>query len=86
TNASVEEINNAFHKAASAGMKNILEYTTDPIVSADIVGSPYSCIFDAQLTSSLGKVVKVVGWYDNETGYSCRLADLAQLLFNKVPA
>lgn len=84
--ATVDEINNAFQKASSAGMKNILEYTTDPIVSADIVGSPYSCIFDAQLTSSLGKVVKVVGWYDNETGYSNRLADLAQLLFSKVPA
>ncbi|MBK5284357.1 MAG: type I glyceraldehyde-3-phosphate dehydrogenase, partial [Bacteroidia bacterium] len=69
-NADVKEINDAFRKESQSAMKNILEYTEDPIVSADIVGSPYSCIFDAQLTSSLGKVVKVVGWYDNETGYS----------------
>jgi glyceraldehyde 3-phosphate dehydrogenase len=85
-NASVEDINNAFQNAAWGDMKNILEYTDDPIVSADIVGSPYSCIFDAQLTSSLGNIAKVVGWYDNETGYSNRLADLVQLLFAKVPA
>jgi glyceraldehyde 3-phosphate dehydrogenase len=83
--ASVEDINNAFQRAASGEMKNILEYTDDPIVSADIVGSPYSCIFDSELTSSLGKIAKVVGWYDNETGYSNRLADLVQFLFSKVP-
>jgi len=82
-NAGVKEINDAFKKESQSGMKNILEYTEDPIVSADIVGSPYSCIFDAQLTSSLGKVVKIVGWYDNETGYSNRLADLAELLYKK---
>jgi glyceraldehyde 3-phosphate dehydrogenase len=83
-NASVEEINAAFLKTAQTGLKNIVEYTEDPIVSADIVGSPYSCIFDSQLTSSLGRTVKVVGWYDNETGYSNRLADLAELLYSKV--
>ena len=83
-NASVEEINKAFLKVSQNEMKNIVEYTEDPIVSADIVGSPYSCIFDAQLTSSLGKTVKVVGWYDNEMGYSNRLADLAELLYSKV--
>ena len=82
--ATAEEINSAFRKAATSEMKNILEYTDDPIVSADIVGNPYSCIFDAQLTSSLGKIAKVVGWYDNETGYSNRLADLAEVLFSKV--
>jgi glyceraldehyde 3-phosphate dehydrogenase len=79
-----DEINTAFKKAAFSEMKNIIEFTSDPIVSADIVGSPYSCIFDAQLTSSLGKTAKVVGWYDNETGYSNRLADLAEVLFSKV--
>ena len=83
-NATAEEINSAFQRAASLEMKNILEFTSDPIVSVDIVGSPYSCIFDSQLTSSLGKTAKVVGWYDNETGYSNRLADLTQLLFSKV--
>ena len=75
-NASVEEINKAFLKVSQGEMKNILEYTEDPIVSADIVGNPASCIFDAQLTSSLGKTVKVVGWYDNEWGYSARVEEL----------
>ncbi len=83
-NASVEEINKAFLKVAQGDMKNIVEYTEDPIVSVDIVGNPHSCIFDSQLTSSLGKTVKVVGWYDNEMGYSNRLADLAELLYSKV--
>ena len=58
-------------------MKGILEYTEDPIVSVDIVGNPHSCIFDSLLTTVLGKMVKVVGWYDNEIGYSNRLAELA---------
>ena len=57
-------------------MKNVLEYTEDPIVSTDILDNPHSCIFDAQLTSIVGGLVKVVGWYDNEMGYSSRLADL----------
>src|SRR6201996_5633489 len=72
----VQEINAAFKQAADGPMKDILEYTEDPIVSTDILGNPHSCIFDAQLTSVVGGLVKVVGWYDNEMGYSARLADL----------
>ncbi len=72
----VEEINAAFKRASENEMKNILEYTEDPIVSIDIVGNPHSCIFDSQLTSVVGNLVKVVGWYDNEYGYSNRLAEL----------
>lgn len=74
--ATVEAINSAFSEAAQGFLKNILEYTEDPIVSVDILDNPHSCIFDAQLTSVVGSLVKVVGWYDNETGYSSRLADL----------
>lgn len=77
---SVEEINAAVKKAAENEMKGILEYTEDPIVSADIVGNPYSSIFDAQLTSVNGKLVKVVSWYDNEAGYSSRSADLISMM------
>jgi glyceraldehyde 3-phosphate dehydrogenase len=80
-NASIEEINAAFKMASETTMKNILQYTNDPIVSVDIVDSPYSCIFDSLLTSVLGRMVKVVGWYDNEIGYSNRLADLVELLY-----
>jgi len=64
-------------------MKGILQYTEDPIVSVDIIGNPHSCTFDAELTSVIGKMVKVVGWYDNEAGYSNRLADLVVLLRNR---
>jgi glyceraldehyde 3-phosphate dehydrogenase len=78
TQPTVEEINKAFKQAASGEMKNILEYTEDPIVSSDILDNPHSCIFDAQLTSIVGGLVKVVGWYDNEMGYSSRLADLVE--------
>jgi len=74
----VESINSAFKVAAEGAMKNILEYTEDPIVSTDIIGNTHSCIFDAQLTSIVGGLVKVVGWYDNEMGYSSRLADLVE--------
>lgn len=74
----VEAINAAFRRAAETELKGILEYTEDPIVSVDIVGNPHSCIFDAQLTSIVGDMVKVVGWYDNESGYSARLADLVE--------
>lgn len=74
----VEEINQAFKKASETFLKNILQYTADPIVSVDILHSPYSCVFDSQLTSVVGRLVKVVGWYDNEFGYSNRLADLVQ--------
>jgi glyceraldehyde 3-phosphate dehydrogenase len=71
-----EEINAAMKQAAEGGMKGILEYTEDPIVSIDIVGNPHSCIFDAAMTSANETLVKVVGWYDNEAGYSNRAADL----------
>ena len=76
--ASVAEINAAFKKAADENMKGILEYTEDPIVSVDIVGNPHSCIIDSGLTMVMGQTVKVVGWYDNETGYSNRIADLIE--------
>lgn len=77
----VEEIKAAVKKAADTTMKGILQYTEDPIVSIDIVGNPHSCIFDADLTAVNGTLVKVVGWYDNEWGYSNRTADLiAQLI------
>jgi glyceraldehyde 3-phosphate dehydrogenase len=76
--ATVEEINAAFKAAADGAMKNILEYTEDPIVSTDILDNPHSCIFDAKLTSVVGGLTKVVGWYDNEMGYSSRLADLVE--------
>jgi glyceraldehyde 3-phosphate dehydrogenase len=74
----VAEINAAFKKAADGPMKNILEYTEDPIVSTDVLGNSHSCVFDALLTSVVGGLVKVVGWYDNEMGYSSRLADLVE--------
>ncbi|MDB5011367.1 MAG: gap [Mucilaginibacter sp.] len=74
----VAEINLAFKQAAQGAMQNVLEYTEDPIVSSDILGNTHSCVFDAQLTSVVGDLVKVVGWYDNEMGYSARLADLVE--------
>jgi len=74
--ATKEEINAAFAAAAETSLKGILEYSNDPLVSSDIVGNPHSCIFDAESTMSMGTLVKIVGWYDNEWGYSNRLADL----------
>ena len=71
-----QQINDAVKAAADSYLKGILEYTEDEIVSADIVGNPYSCIFDSKLTSANGNLVKVIGWYDNEYGYSNRTADL----------
>ncbi|MBK6341957.1 MAG: type I glyceraldehyde-3-phosphate dehydrogenase [Flavobacteriales bacterium] len=71
-----DEINACFRSLAEGKLKGILRYTEDPIVSVDIVGDPHSCIFDAQLTSVVGNMVKVMGWYDNEYGYSSRLVDL----------
>ncbi|MDZ4840134.1 MAG: type I glyceraldehyde-3-phosphate dehydrogenase [Bacteroidota bacterium] len=71
-----EEINNAFKAAAEGPMKGILKYTTLPLVSADIVGDVHSCILDSDLTMVNGNLVKVVGWYDNEAGYSNRMADI----------
>ncbi|MGG7034351.1 MAG: type I glyceraldehyde-3-phosphate dehydrogenase [Flavobacterium sp.] len=72
----IEEINAAFKTASQTYLKGILDYTEDPIVSVDIIGNRNSCIFDAQLTSVIDKMVKVVGWYDNEVGYSSRIIDL----------
>lgn len=72
----IEEINAAFQKASQTNLKGILDYTEDPIVSVDIIGNKNSCLFDAQLTSVIDKMVKVVGWYDNEIGYSSRIIDL----------
>ncbi len=74
--ATKEEINAAFKAAAMGPLKGVLEYTDEPIVSSDIVTNPHSCIFDSDLTMSLGSMVKVLGWYDNEWGYSNRLVDL----------
>jgi glyceraldehyde 3-phosphate dehydrogenase len=71
-----EAINARFKEIANSKLKGILRYTEDPIVSVDIVGDPHSCIFDAQLTSVVGNMVKIMGWYDNEYGYSSRLVDL----------
>ena len=75
---SIEEINRLFKDAAENELKGILAYTEDPIVSIDIVGNRHSSIFDAKLTSVIGKMIKVVGWYDNEIGYSNRLVDLVE--------
>lgn len=74
--ATVDAINAIFKSASENELKGILEYTDEPIVSVDIIGNNHSCIFDSQLTSVLGRMVKVVGWYDNESGYSTRLVDL----------
>lgn len=76
----VEKINNTFKQAAANDLKSVLFYTEDPIVSVDIINNPYSCIFDAKLTSIVGGLVKVVGWYDNEFGYSNRLVDILAIL------
>nr|MBC7613530.1 type I glyceraldehyde-3-phosphate dehydrogenase [Pseudopedobacter sp.] len=75
---SVEEINAAFKNAADGSLKKILQYTEDPIVSVDVIDNPHSCIFDSLLTSIVGGMVKVVGWYDNEFGYSNRIVDLVE--------
>ena len=78
--ATKDEINAACKAAASGELKGILEYTDAPIVSSDIVTNPHSCVFDSELTMSMGSLVKVLGWYDNEWGYSNRLVDLATLI------
>jgi len=79
---SVEAINTAFKEAAKSSFKDVLEYTEDPIVSIDIVGNTHSCVFDAQMTSVIGNMVKIIGWYDNETGYSSRIIDLIYKISN----
>jgi len=77
---SVEEINAAFQAAANGTMSGILEYSTDPLVSADIIHNDHSCVFDSQLTMADGNLVKVVGWYDNEWGYASRTVDIVKKL------
>ena len=74
------EVNDAFRQAAEGPMAGILRYSTDPLVSRDIIGDPASCVFDSGLTQAAGSLVKIFGWYDNEWGYTCRLADLAALV------
>lgn len=78
--ASVEEINAVFEAAANSTLKGIMEYNTDPIVSSDIVTNTHSCIFDAPLTQVNGDTCRIVGWYDNEAGYSARLAQLCAMV------
>jgi len=80
--ASVDEINAAYQAAAEGPFKGVVEYTDKPIVSSDIVTNPHSCVFDSELTMSLGNLVKVLGWYDNEWGYSNRLVDLTLYIGN----
>jgi glyceraldehyde 3-phosphate dehydrogenase len=83
--ASVDEVNAAYRAAADGPLKGYLHYTSDPIVSSDIVGTPYSCTFDSLLTMAAGDQVKVIGWYDNEWGYSNRLADLTAYVGAQLP-
>ena len=78
--AGAEEINQAFKEAADGPMRQILRYTSDPIVSHDVIGDPHSCVLDASLTQANGNLAKVFGWYDNEWGYTNRLADLTLLV------
>ncbi|QCW99155.1 type I glyceraldehyde-3-phosphate dehydrogenase [Aggregatimonas sangjinii] len=80
---SIIEINETFEKISGTTLKNILLYTEDPIVSVDVNNSSYSCTFDSQMTSVIGTMVKIIGWYDNETGYSYRIIDLMELLIAK---
>jgi len=77
---SIEAINKAFAESETGVFNGILQYTEDPIVSVDVINNPHSCVFDAQLTSVIGNMVKVVGWYDNEYGYSSRLRDLLGII------
>jgi glyceraldehyde 3-phosphate dehydrogenase len=81
-----DEVNAAYRAAADGPLKGYLHYTSDPIVSSDIVGTPYSCTFDSLLTMASGDQVKVLGWYDNEWGYSNRLADLTALVGSALTA
>jgi glyceraldehyde 3-phosphate dehydrogenase len=76
----VEQVNAAMKAAANGAMRGVMEYSTDPLVSVDIVGNPHSCIFDSGLTVAIGNTVKIFGWYDNEAGYATRVADLVERL------
>jgi glyceraldehyde 3-phosphate dehydrogenase len=84
--ASVEQVNAAYHAAAGGALDGILRYADDPLVSTDIVHSQYSCIFDSELTMANEGMVKVFGWYDNEWGYSCRLVDVVAKIGADIPA
>jgi glyceraldehyde 3-phosphate dehydrogenase len=81
-----EEVNDAFRRASTGRLAGVLRYSIDPLVSRDIVGEKASCVFDSLLTEASGSLVKVFGWYDNEWGYSCRLADLAVLVGMSLPS
>jgi len=74
------QVNEAFEQAAAGPLAGIVRYSTDPLVSRDIIGDPASCVFDSGLTQAAGNLAKVFGWYDNEWGYTCRLADLAAMV------
>lgn len=80
--ASAEAINAAMKAAAEGPLKGILQYSTEPLVSSDIIGNRHGCIFDSQLTASQGNLVKIMGWYDNEAGYAARLAGMANTILN----
>ncbi len=80
---SLATVNMAIKKASLGSLKGIIEYTDKPIVSVDIIGNRHSCVFDSQMTSVIGKMIKIIGWYDNETGYSSRLIDLIMKVSNK---
>ncbi|MFH0701673.1 MAG: type I glyceraldehyde-3-phosphate dehydrogenase [Candidatus Woesearchaeota archaeon] len=77
----VKEINQVFKRISQGAMKGIIEYSELPLVSSDIIGNPHSCIFDSEFTKANGRLIQVVGWYDNEWGYSCRMIDLVKLMF-----
>jgi glyceraldehyde 3-phosphate dehydrogenase len=79
-----DQVNDAFAAAAAGPMAGILRYSTDPIVSRDVIGDAASCVFDSPLTQASGTLVKAFGWYDNEWGYTCRLADLAALVGSRL--
>jgi glyceraldehyde 3-phosphate dehydrogenase len=81
---SVEEVNEAYRSAAGGRLDGILEFTEDPLVSSDIVGDPHSCVFDSLSTLAIGNMVKVVGWYDNEWGFSNRLVELTEMVASKL--
>jgi glyceraldehyde 3-phosphate dehydrogenase len=80
---SIKAVNALFEKAATGSLKGILQFTQDPIVSVDIVGNSHSCVLDSKMTSVIGKMIKIIGWYDNETGYSSRIIDLIYKISRK---
>ncbi len=80
---SVEEVNEAFKRYAESKLKGILQYSEEELVSSDIIGNSHSCIFDSKQTMAIGNLVKVLGWYDNEYGYCCRLVDLMHYIWNR---